>query len=238
MNGDCDAIATDGVIERYVAGRLQPEAREAFEDHLVACARCQGDVRLAVTLRAELREPTRGATARPPRRWLMPAGLALAATIAAILWLPSRRDPALVALGAVGQAPIYLGVAVRATPATAESLFAAGMAAYDAGRYAVAVTDLDAALAAGVDAAPAEFFRAASLLLAGAPRPAVDGFRRVLSLGDTPYRPEARFYLAKALLQLGEGAAAVAQLRLVAADDELGRHARALADSVEVVLPR
>ena len=234
----CKDFADRAFVERYLMKRLSPTEQEAFESHFLTCESCQQAIELGSAIRGAL--PT--VRAVPTRRsWVtLGAGLGLAAAagLAAVLLLPSARPSAeLTRLGAVGQAPLYLGVPVRADqPASADSLFGKAMAAYAAERYAEAAPVLHAALRAGVDSAPAEFFLAASVLMSGDAEAAATGFGRVIALGDTPYRPEAHFYRAKALLRLGRIAEALADLRSAAAlPGVIGTHAHALADSVQRV---
>ena len=56
---------------------------------------------------------------------------------------------------------------------------------------------------------------------------------RVIALGDTPYRAEAAYYRAKALLRAGDADAALRELEIAVADvGVIGEQAAALADSV------
>ena len=223
-------------VERYLLKRLSPAEQEAFEAHFLSCESCQKAIELGIAIRRTL-PPVEAVPSR--RSWVtLGAGLGLAAAagLAAVLLLPSTRPSAeLTRLGAVGQAPLYLGVPVRADqPASADSLFGKAMAAYAAERYSEAAPALRAALRAGVDSAPAEFFLASSVLMSGEAEDAATGFGRVIALGDTPYRPEAHFYRAKALLRLGRTSEALADLRRAAAlPGVIGTHANALADSVQ-----
>jgi tetratricopeptide (TPR) repeat protein len=228
-------------VARYVAGALQPEEAAAFEDHFLACARCQAEVRVAAAVRAAAPEfavrPAR--RSRPLARAGWTVGLAAAAVVVLLVWrMPGARNE-LASLGHVLVPPTYLGVEVRAAVREADSLFVAAMAFYDEGSYRAAAERLDRALAAGVDSAPAEFFRGATLLMMNREEDAAAAFRRVLDLGSTPYEPEAHFFLAKALLRRGDGPSALEELRLAAGTaGALGRHAAALADSVEQRLRR
>jgi tetratricopeptide (TPR) repeat protein len=163
-------------------------------------------------------------------------GLAAAAGLAAVLLFSPRRVPAeLERLGALIQAPIYLGVPVRAGPSLpADSLFAVAMSDYVTERYDEAAAGLRAALAAGVETVPADFFLGASLLMTAHPAEAVDRFAKVIAAGESPYLAEAHFYRAKALLRLGEVSTAQAALREAARrGGVIGGYAQALSDSVE-----
>jgi tetratricopeptide (TPR) repeat protein len=225
-------------VERYLLKRLSPAEQEEFEVHFLTCESCQQAIALGSAIRGTL-PSVRAVPAR--RSWVtLGAGLGLAAAagLAAVLLLPSTRPSAeLTQLGAVGQAPLYLGVPVRADqPASADSLFGKAMAAYGSEDYTEAAPALRAALRAGVDSAPAEFFLAASVLMHGDAEQAEAGFARVIALGDTPYRLEAYFYRAKALLRLGRTTDALADLQSAAAlEGVVATHARALADSVQRV---
>lgn len=235
-----DDITERDYVERYVAKTLSPSDEEAFESHFLTCDRCQSEIRLATGVRSLAGSAGIAQTARPThgRRvagWI--GGLALAASIVALLLLPRRAPTA--SLGDVLQPPIYLGVPVRSSLTPPESLFNAGMDAYTQGRYAEAATELARALDRGAAVAPAAFFRAASLLMLGRSREASDAFQRVITLGDTPYLVEARYYRAKALLREGRAREALADLTAAgAADAELAGTARALADSVREILQR
>jgi anti-sigma factor ChrR (cupin superfamily) len=236
----CDEITDQGLLERYLAGTLGAATAELLEVHLVACQRCQTELRLAAAITGALAEPV--LTAFPRRHGLLFAGigLALAAGLAAILlFRPFGRTGQWRELGAVSVAPIYLGVDVRGTPTHSDSLFAAAMRAYNAQAYKTASTGLEAALAQGADSASTQFFLGASLLMQGKAHEADAAFSRVIAAGDTPYQGEARLYRAKALLQEGRVADAVTELHAVTtASSEVVAWAHALADSVEGRLRR
>ncbi len=238
----CNDVVERGIVERYLAGRLDLPEAEAFEAHYLACPRCQEDLRVAAAVRHNLPLVTNVQWLR--RRWSRPllvgVGLAAAAGFAALFLLPGDRvNPQLERLGAVLEPPVYLGVPVRGEQTSADSLFAAAMSSYLARRYDEAARGLAVALAAGVDSAPALFFRASGLLMINRSRESAETFQRVTGLGDTPYLVEARLYRAKALLRLGRAGEAITELRFAAAGlDDLGRWAQALADSVEALVQR
>jgi hypothetical protein len=63
--------------------------------------------------------------------------------------------------------------------------------------------------------------------------------QRVIDAGESPYRDEARFYRAKALLRLGRATDALAELRQLArGQSEVAAAGAALADSVEARVRR
>ena len=232
----CDENSRRMNAEQYAARRMVVEDAEAFEDHFVTCAACQDEVRFASAIVSGL-PSAHVATplpARSRRAWLWGGGgVALAAGLATLLiFRPvSRRE--FVALGGVREPPVYLGIPVRGAGAQPDSLFEAAMDSYAKRHYSAAIEGLRAALAAGQDAAPAQFFLATSLLLDNQAREASGAFERVLTQGESPYRAEARYYRAKALLRMGRAADAQAELaRLTRADGVVYDMGRALADSV------
>ncbi len=231
----CDEAAEGQLAMRYLAGTLAAEQEDRFEEHLLGCARCQDELRFMAAAGEALRERKRR------RRSLWPAGMAVAAAagLVALLIVRPQAGQHLTKLGALDAPPIYLGMAVRSEDTRVDSLFDAAMQAYEANEYDEAVATFDAALAAGAERPPVEFFQAASLLMLNRAERAARTFGRVIGYGDTPYLPEAHFYRAKARLRLGRAADAMADLRWLAAQDhELASHARALADSVEAVKRR
>jgi tetratricopeptide (TPR) repeat protein len=242
----CAEVTRDEVVERYVAGTLTRDELDAFEEHLLACERCQDEVRLGAAIRETLAAGAgvgRGAAvhAFPRRAWLPIAGLAAAAAIAGIVVLPRLSGESEVeALGRVTQAPIWLGVPVRADePPTADSLFETAMAAYDEGRWDDAARGLEAALEAGADPVPAGFFLGAAHLMADRPGSAAEALGAVIDHGETPYLAEALYYRAKALLLQERAERALADLDAAArAGGAVGDPARALADSVRSLRSR
>ena len=225
----CDLVADAGLIERYVAGRLSDDESARLETHYLTCARCQDDIRLATAIRAA-GPPRRRTTAVP---WLPISVAALAAGVVLVVLARSGPSAAMTRLGTVRTPPVYLGIEVRGPGSAGDSLFEAAMRDYAAARYDSAASGLEAALRAGVDSAPAEFFLGASRLVAGANDGAAEAFRRVIALGPTPYLAEAHFYLAKALLRQGRAGDALDQLGQVGqADEAVSAEASELADSV------
>ena len=212
MNEETTCGIVDGptLAEQYVARRMPEAERIAFEDHFVTCADCQREVRFADAVRTGLRESGAAKESAPRRRrahaWRWTgAGVALAAGIAAIAIIRLQPSPAFAALGGVLEPPVYLGVAVRGTPGKADSIFERAMNEYASRNYTAAAAGLRAALAAGQDSVPTEFFLGASLLMSNDAHGAAAAFGRVVAKGDTPYLDEAQLYNAKALLRLGRG---------------------------------
>jgi tetratricopeptide (TPR) repeat protein len=237
---ECETAAAHDWIERYLAKRLTGAEQEAFESHYLTCERCQERLTLGMAVRAHLLNP---GTRRRPRYLALGGlvGLAAAAAFAILVLRPGvQASDQLRQLGMVRQAPIYLGVPVRAGNITpADSLFEAAMTEYLGEHYDRAAGALDRAVSAGVDPVPAEFFRAASRLMLGQAKEAEAGFARTVALGDTPYRGEAHFYRAKALLQLGRASDASAELvEAIKSGGVIGNYARTLADSLQEIQKR
>jgi len=238
----CDSNSRQSNAERYAARRMSATEAAAFEDHFVACAECQREVRLASAIIGGLQPATVATrsvgTSRRVWTWAG-GGLALAAGLAALMILSSDSRGELVALGAVGEPPAYLGIPVRVAGSPQDSLFESAMDSYANRRYAAAAAALRIVLAAGQDSVPARFFLATSLLLENRASEAADEFQRLIAYGDTRYRAEAWYYRAKALLRLGRAADARTELeRLAPADGVAYDMGRALADSVARVRDR
>ena len=245
-NPTCDEDSRHSNAERYAACRMTAGEAEQFEDHFVACAECQNEVRFASAI-------VTGLPPRPPmahsqpvgskpvrtRFWRGAAGLAMAAGLAGVLLLRQGPRPAVLALGGVAEPPTYLGIPVRDGGSQQDAVFEAAMIAYGKHEYAAAAAGLRSALAAGQDSVAAQFFLATSLLLDDRPSDAASEYERVLAHGDTPYRAESRYYRAKALLRLGRLADAKAELAHLARTDgvtfELGA---ALLDSLALLPQR
>jgi len=219
----CPLANRDELARSFVADALRGPDKDAFEEHLLGCATCQGEVRLAFGIRDSV-----GAR-RPARRFLVPASLVLAAASVVLLVVPNR-SPSVTDLGRVESPPVYLPVPVRGGPIMA--MFEDGMRLYEQASWAGAADALRRAAAGGAPTDVAWFFAGASELFAGRPDSAAAAFARVIALGEGPYLPEARLYRAKALLRLGRSSEALAELRLVPAGTAVAGHARALGDSL------
>jgi tetratricopeptide (TPR) repeat protein len=233
----CEAYEQREFPRRYAAGTLDPTDAESYEAHFLTCERCRDAVAFALSVR----DAARATPATAPRptarrtRWLAPAGLALAAGLALFAVVRIRDAYTLRALGALYVPPAYRGIRLRANVTTADSLFHDGMTAYVASRYDDAVRLLQASIAAlpaGADSgagAAAEFFLGASLLVRHQPASAGDAFARVIAAGWSPYRDEAHYYRALALLQTGHAADAATELQAAATgSDSIATRARAL----------
>lgn len=233
-SGACDEQLRSDTARAYVAGALSPDDESSFERHLLGCARCQDEVRFMSGVAAL------AGSRRRARPWI--AGGILAAAAAVVIAAVGARDGAasqLARLGATAGPQPFAGMSIRAEVTPMDSLFELAMTAYARRDYPTAERLLREVVTRGSPEPPADFFLAASLLLQNRPAEAADGFTRVVQYGETPYLPEARFYLAKALLQLGARDAALHELRTLSVNGhELAAHAAALADSVEAIEAR
>ena len=89
---DCTKAAREETLERYLAGTLSEEDREALEEHYFGCARCFDDLQALQAIRDELPRAVAAFEANPSRvvpRWALAAALAAAIVLAvgAALWM-------------------------------------------------------------------------------------------------------------------------------------------------------
>ncbi|HZO53367.1 MAG TPA: tetratricopeptide repeat protein [Bryobacteraceae bacterium] len=217
----CEQIERDEIVEKYVAGTLAEDAAEAFEEHYFRCAACLARLETVQNAIVLMRSPLK------MRRYsyaglAMAAGLVIALT-GALVWkfseVSDRRTPVTVArqqpppqnpwaeLGRF-EAPVYREARLRGAGDSASEDFQQGMAAYQQGNYAKAVSLLQKAAKSNPREAQTMFFAGISLILAGNTAEGLETLRRVDALGLTPYQEESRFYQAKALLQQGDSTAA------------------------------
>lgn len=234
----CTGFETNGTVARYAAGSLAAVREQEFERHMVSCAACQEAVRLAAGTRAALRETApqerEGVARRTGRRRIIvlsAAAAALAIAVAGNGWLDRR---AVQRLGMVTDMPAYQSIEVRASSQEADTLFVNAMRLYQQGRFHESLPLLRAARERGADVAATSFFIGVMELRAGRQRAAVAALSRSLRAGS-PYAPEARYYTAKAWLQLARADSARPHLEQAGgADSPIAAPARALADSLAV----
>ena len=96
--------AREEILERYLAGSLSDEDRDAFEEHYFGCARCFEELQALKAIRDELPRAVADFEANPTRGfpgWAPAAALAAAIVLAvgAVLWMrpvplesPKRRN--------------------------------------------------------------------------------------------------------------------------------------------------
>ena len=205
----CARYEADDTLARYVAGTLPPEQTAPFEDHLLLCERCQASVRAVSGARRHFSEGKRIRRRPAPRWWAV--GLA-AAAVAGVIGVRAIESVRVRHLGIVTEAPIYLGTPVRGPEQEAAVVFDSAIVAYNRADYADALRRFDR-----IDSAAGrivvDFFAGASALMLGRAREAEVRYSAVIASGHSPYYDEALYYRAKAYLQQGRKAAAIADLR-------------------------
>ena len=113
--------------------------------------------------------------------------------------------------------PRYSPSVLRGAYDEASQLFREGMQHYTTGDYAATIPALQKAASADPARADIAFFLAASELMRGEHAAAEAGFEGVISLGESPFTQESRYYLAKIELAKGDVGAARVELGKVAA---------------------
>jgi tetratricopeptide (TPR) repeat protein len=126
--------------------------------------------------------------------------------------LPSPAGPPLDELAHV-EAPPYSGSVLRGTEDEAQESFRKAMQNYLKGDYANAIPGLRAAVKASPQKAKFNFYLGACYLLTQQSDPAIDSFRKTVSLDDPAYAELAHYYLAKAYLQKRDLAEAKKELQ-------------------------
>jgi tetratricopeptide (TPR) repeat protein len=253
---DCDPIEREGLTEAYLAGRLLPEEKRAFEDHAFGCPSCLEKLQALGSIQAELWEqgspvPSTAARRRPALAWrwtfASASALLLVAAGAFLLWRPGRladgpgpasRSRALAALGQF-EAPSYLPASLRAGEGEAQERFRLGMEQYQAGRYERAIGELTVAERLDPGSPQIAFFLGVCHLLEGEIDQGIERLEKAISLGNTPYLLEARFYLAKGFLRRGDAEPATSQLKAVATSrSPLAQDAARLLTEIGALNPR
>jgi tetratricopeptide (TPR) repeat protein len=168
-------------------GRLARTASERLGAHVRHCPACAADV-----------EGLARSRAAAPGRVAQIVSAAIAAIRSLATWEP----------------PVHVALATRGAAAAMPKDLAKGLAAYRAGRFAVARKQL-AAVAAAADApAEAHVYLAACLIRAGEMDAAIDAMSRAVR--RAPSVVEYHWRLAQALLLGGRGPDARAALRAIA----------------------
>jgi tetratricopeptide (TPR) repeat protein len=221
---DCERANRENIVERYLAGKLDPATIDEWEGHLFACDRCAERLELCQTITPVLREMApeirrEMQPAKPARRWLWIAlPLAAAAMFAFTLvdWAPKPKvavssTPDYTLLAKLDP-PAYHAPTLRSVPAPAQTKFRDAMTAYQAHDWSRAIEGLKASLELDSAAAAPRFFLGASYLLSGNPQAAAIELAQVAT-SDSPFAEEARFDLAKAFLAQGRKEEALTALQ-------------------------
>ena len=227
---DCLLAEREDLVSGYVAGTLSETELEEFEQHLLECSICQEEVREAAVIKSALRVDAIPRVRR--RRFLYLLPIAAAAVLVGIMM---TRGDELRKLGDVAHPPVFEGTPIRASADNSADL---GMAAYSRGDYAEAAELLQQAPME--DHTPGLFFfLGVSQLLSDNADGAVVSLQRTANPPGNPYVDEARFYSAKAWLQMRRPDSALIRLRSIPEDAGLvHRHAVALIDSIITVVGR
>ncbi len=220
----------DDTAALYAANTLAVGDADAFEQHLLICASCRNEVRLAALVRSELRIPSRRFNP-----WMLGGGLAIAAGFALIFTSTRTGSNSLAALGGVAAAPVYSGVTVRANTSATDSLFAQAMISYQQSNYSKSSEQFVAARAAGADSVTTTFFLGVSSLMSGNAVAAVKELQRASAMPQSAYTSESHYYLAKAFLRLRKRDDAMREIAMAAAGEStIQSAAKLLADSIKV----
>jgi tetratricopeptide (TPR) repeat protein len=130
--------------------------------------------------------------------------------------------------------PRYTQSRFRGSADAATAKFRAGIEQYQRQDFAAARATLLEASTLDPDAPHIAFFLGIASLLTSQPAEGVESLRRTVALGDSPYREEAHFYLAKAYVRLGRVDEAIAELdRAIQLRDAHEAEARAFRSELE-----
>jgi tetratricopeptide (TPR) repeat protein len=234
---NCERAMKENVIERYLAGALEPALKEEWEQHYFACKECAERLETWQTIEKPLRDMAPEIRRKMAPR---PAGLYwrwIAAAVAAILLIgvgvllrksggaaaPTpppvvASRPSEVMLLARLEPPAYAPAALRGIETPAERQFRSAMDAYQQRDWPHAIDGLKSATELDPPAPAPRFFLGACYLLNGNSREGVVELERVAT-GNSPFAEEARFDLAKGYLALGRTDEALAMLRKIAKAD-------------------
>ena len=227
----CEQTTTSDLAARYVAGQLDPQERNSFEEHYFDCARCFDEVQLQLSLQSamksapvELRNP---AAKKHVKTWV--AWSAVAATVVVMasigfwrLRIPSRAPQPVAAVAPAQPDPLELLARVEPPPyqtpalrgASPEPHFRSGMDQYRQANYAAAIDELSQADPRSPDV---QFFLGVSYLLRNDADAAVSHLRATIALGDSLDVEPAHFYLAKAFVKRKDTASAMKELEAAVA---------------------
>ncbi|MBK9091163.1 MAG: tetratricopeptide repeat protein [Holophagales bacterium] len=250
---DCAEIRSSEDAERYLRGSLSEEEATRYEDHFFACESCFAELKALEALQLELARTRHAvqAQARFSRSilWMAAVAAVLVLGSGAALYLARGATPlaepesgaktATMAELARVDPPRWTPTRLRGAENEAGRRFREAMELYAKGEWSAALPALREASRLDPQASHVSFYLGACALLAGHRAEAVESLRRVVSLGETPFLEESRFYLAKAYLGASDIAAARAELQ---ATVELGGprldEARKLLEELETIRPR
>ena len=210
---DCTKAAGEEILERYLAGSLSDEDRDAFEEHYFGCARCFEELQALKAIRDELPRAVADFEANPTRgvpAWALAAALAAAIVLAvgAVLWM--RPVPLEISETTELQPPSRPAQPGMPQPRASDAAVATGpsleqLARFEPPRY-------EPLRVRGVsDEATARFQRGMEHYRRADYAAAVDDLRVAADMD--PEAAHTRFFLGVAHLMLGQDDAGIARLR-------------------------
>jgi tetratricopeptide (TPR) repeat protein len=236
---DCQRVAKEEIIERYLAGKLPEAEAEAFEQHYLGCQSCFEELQLRHATAMELKRlPV--VSSRPVAvpwstrwTWILATAAVLFLTLVSVTTFYRRPSPQVIqkppAHGGAGEeilarlarvetAPPYVPLTIRGgkTGAAAER-FQEGMRSYMQQKYAGAIGPLQEAVRLDPSLQPALFYLGISHLMLDQPDEAVARLSRLTRLEASPYTEESHWYLAKAFLKKRDWVSAQRELEAVVA---------------------
>ena len=213
---DCDRVAQDDILDRYLASGLSEEDREAFEEHYFGCARCFDDLQVLRTIREELRRGDREIELAPARRFggwpAAAAGLAAACVLAVGVLLTMRTSAPVVSEPPVSQTTgrqVPEGPQPRPPEPAASASALEQLARVDPPRYE------PARLRNVPDAGTVRFQSGMEHYRKADYRGALPDLRAAAEL--QPDAAHVRFFLGASLLMLGQDSDAIDQLQATVA---------------------
>ncbi len=220
---NCERVEREGLLELYLADRLDESDREAFEAHFFECPRCFQGLEDARRIRAgfgEMAPSVRSQARRCPgvaATLLATAAVLVLIALAALLSREPDPDSELVALGRVRAAdlPPYVPVRLRGEIEATEA-HARGLDAYRRGDFDAAAAILEPIT--GADASPIlHLYTGASLLASERPEAAMPHLE---AAGVQPMLADTALWLiARAHLQQGDAESALEALRRLSVGD-------------------
>lgn len=243
---NCQEVEKQDILEKYLLGRLPDQDRDNFEQHYFECNSCFASVQIGIAAWEDLkknppvRRPVRRASFRQPWIWT-PAFAALLIVLGGIWWYAARIESRTVKVGtssppisqdssqrnvtaapgieelAKVEPPPYTPIVVRGSEDSAHEGFRQAMQFYSKGDYARAIPGLRSAARASPDVPSFSFYLGACYLLTGQVDPAIQFFRKTVSIAVPAYSEPSHFYLAKAYLKKRDVSAAKEELRMTIA---------------------
>ncbi len=249
----CEEKGSAELSESYLRGSLDEADATRYEDHFFACESCFAELKAIEALQGELARTRKAVEAEArvsrPILWMAAAAALLVLASGTALYLtPSAKPlpepesranvPNLAQLARIAP-PRWTPTRLRGTEDDAARRFKEAMEPYARGEWNAALPALREASRLDPGAPHVSFYLGVCALLAGQRAEAVESFRRVVALGETPFLEESRFFLAKAYLGAGDVAAARAELtKAIELGGPRGEEARRLLDQLNEARPR